>query len=575
MRGEIQSDLYKLRPYRVLELLALPEDSTNERRQGLRLLREMLQERGGIDGTGTDQSGLNIDDFLRFIQQLRGYLTAAEQQTLFEEEARRPSAVATYLAVYALLARGFAQREPALIRRAKSMLVRLGVRQDVHLEQGVCALLLGQTEEASRALELSHEVEPIAYIRENSQGSPDLLPGLCLYSERWLQEEVFPHFRDLSQQQVSLKDYFADEQVQAYLEELPNEDPVDKNNAGTTSRSHSSNGATAASTASPVGSWRDSNAYSAHSSATTRLQPDPAIAPSTHTPGTPTTPLERTVAQTSVSVPTTVRASGDEPISVVSSREPSSPTPVRRSPTRDSNGSIRDRGDRYRGQVTNGFRVPDAEDLPPRRSSSSAPPSEKKPQLLVILLGLLGLGILGYLTTKAFTWVAASLQGPPVPALEADQPAVQLSRPPVTIPDASAVAASSTGPLTQESAQQIIQTWLTTKAEALGSNHQVDRLSQILVNPALSEWQELAEEAKQNNSYRRYQHSVKAVNSVQMSDVDANQARVEAEVSEAAEFYVNGQLDSEASYNNDSLRVRYDLVRQNGQWRIQLMDVLQ
>ncbi len=576
VRGEIQSDLYKLRPYRVLELLALPEDSTNERRQGLRLLREMLQERGGIDGTGTDQSGLNIDDFLRFIQQLRGYLTAAEQQTLFEEEARRPSAVATYLAVYALLARGFAQREPALIRRAKSMLVRLGVRQDVHLEQGVCALLLGQTEEASRALELSHEVEPIAYIRENSQGSPDLLPGLCLYSERWLQEEVFPHFRDLSQQQVSLKDYFADEQVQAYLEELPNEDPVEKNNAGATSRSHSSNGATAASTANSAGSWRDLNTYSAAHSATTRLQPDsdPAIAPPTRTPEPPAAPLERTVAQTSVSVPAPIRTPGDEPISVVPSREPS-PSTVRRSPTRDSNGSIRDRGDRYRGQVANGFRVPDAEDLPPRRSGSSAPASEKKPQLLVILLGLLGLGILGYLTTKVFTWVAASLQGPAVPALEADQPMVQLSRPPVTIPASGATAETSSGPLTQESAQQIIQTWLTAKAEALGANHQVDKLNQILANPALSEWQELAEDAKQSNSYRRYQHSIKAVNSVQMSDVDANQARIEAEVSEAAEFYVNGQVDAESSYNNDSLRVRYDLVRQNGQWRIQAMDVLQ
>ncbi|NEO59602.1 MAG: J domain-containing protein, partial [Moorea sp. SIO4G2] len=198
VRGEIQADLYKLRPYRILELLALPEEKAIERRKGLRLLQEMLQERRGIDGTGNDQSGLGIDDFLRFIQQLRGYLTSNQQQTLFEAEARRPSAVATYLAVYALLARGFAHREPALIARAKKMLMRLGKRQDVHLEQGVCALLLGQTEEASRALELSQEYEPLAFIREHSQNSPDLLPGLCLYGERWLQESVFPHFRDLA-----------------------------------------------------------------------------------------------------------------------------------------------------------------------------------------------------------------------------------------------------------------------------------------------------------------------------------------------------------------------------------------
>ena len=104
VRGEIKTDLYKLRPYRVLELLALPLEHLTDRRKGLQILRDMLQERGGIDGTGDDLSGLTIDDFLRFIQQLRDYLTAEEQQVLFEGEARRPSAVATYLAVYALLA---------------------------------------------------------------------------------------------------------------------------------------------------------------------------------------------------------------------------------------------------------------------------------------------------------------------------------------------------------------------------------------------------------------------------------------------------------------------------------------
>ena len=223
IRGEMYSDLAKLRPYRILELVALPEDHKADREKGLGLLSDMLDEREGMDGTGDDQSGLNMDDFLRFIQQLRSYLTSAEQHALFEKESRRPSAVATYLAVYALLARGFAQRQPGLVRRAKQMLTRLGSRQDVHLEQAVCALLLGQTEEASLALDLSQEIESIAFIREHSQGAPDLLPGLCLYSERWLQNEVFPHFLDLANKQASLKEYFADEDVQAYLEELPGE----------------------------------------------------------------------------------------------------------------------------------------------------------------------------------------------------------------------------------------------------------------------------------------------------------------------------------------------------------------
>lgn len=91
----------------------------------------------------------------RFIQQLRNYLTVAEQHQLFEAESKRPSAVATYLAVYASLAKGFAQRQPALIRQAKHLLIRLSRRQDVHLEQSLCAMLLGQTEEATRVLELA------------------------------------------------------------------------------------------------------------------------------------------------------------------------------------------------------------------------------------------------------------------------------------------------------------------------------------------------------------------------------------------------------------------------------------
>ncbi len=223
VRSEIQSDIYKLRPYRILELLALPPEQRQQRQQGLQLLQEMLQERGGIDGKGNDNSGLNTDDFIRFIHQLRDYLTTEEQQILFESEARRPSAVATYLAACALLARGFAQRQPRFIVQAKQFLARLGTRQDMHLEQAICSLLLGQTEEVGRSLELSQDYAPLAFIREHSQNSPDLLPGLCLYAERWLQDEVFPHFADLTTQRASLKEYFADAHVQTYLETLPSQ----------------------------------------------------------------------------------------------------------------------------------------------------------------------------------------------------------------------------------------------------------------------------------------------------------------------------------------------------------------
>jgi hypothetical protein len=225
VQNQIRSDQYRLRPYRILELVAFPQ-GTEERKLGLTLLREMLSDREGIDGAGNDQSGLSIDEFLKFIQQLRGYLTVAEQQEIFEAESRRPSAVGTYLAVYTLIARGFAQMQPALIRRAKAMLRRLNIHQDVYLEQASCTLLLGQTEEAMQALEQSRDHKALAFIRELSVESPDLLPGLYHYTQRWLQDEVYPQFQDLAGQAVELDAYFGDQQIQTYLDELVSEAPV-------------------------------------------------------------------------------------------------------------------------------------------------------------------------------------------------------------------------------------------------------------------------------------------------------------------------------------------------------------
>ena len=224
MQADIQADLDKLKPYRILELVARPVADKTARKHGVALLKSMLAARGGIDGANDDASGLSVEDFLRFVQQLRSYLTSAEQQDIFEAEAQRPSSVGVYLSVYALLARGFAKHQPNLVRQAKQRLSLLTERQDVYLEQAVCAVLLGQTEEATYALERSHESEPLSFIKQHSAGAPDLLPGLCLYTERWLQQDVFPFFRDLDQSNVTLKDYFANEQVQAYLETMPPED---------------------------------------------------------------------------------------------------------------------------------------------------------------------------------------------------------------------------------------------------------------------------------------------------------------------------------------------------------------
>lgn len=555
LRGEMQADLYKLRPYRVMELLALPLEKRAEREQGLQILRDMLQERGGIDGNGDDRSGLSIEDFLRFVQQLRRHLTTSEQQNLFEAEARRPSAVATYLAVYALIAQGFAQRQPALILRGKLLLMQLGRRQDVHLEKALCSLLLGQTDEASQAVELSQEQEPIAFIRENSQDSPDLLPGLCLYAGHWLQEEVFPHFRDLVDTKASLKEYFADRGVQSYLEALPaeakgnNEWVVVPPHEGVSTRLQVSGGESL-DLMSPLAGKTETNAMLTPTLGVSALRESSSLRPLSE---------RRSSRVPSARVPVTSASHGGSSVSEESRRFSS------RERRRVHHSSVKE---------------PEGEGTAPSHEGSSHTRHRAKQttsQLLslpitrLLLLGagfFLALSVL-WLILSWFVSVLGSFSGP---QLKGEQPLIALDKPPVEMPKPKPPEpAQDKGPLTEELGAKVIEQWLTAKRAALGQERTTDQLKAILVDPALSQWIQRAETQKRNNTYQRYEHNVK-VNSVKMTDNNPNEAQVDVEVREKAELMEKG--DQVGSTRDDTLRIRYDLVRKDGKWYIRDWSVL-
>lgn len=587
VRAEIQADLYKLRPYRILELLARSEDNVAERRQGLKLLQDILQERGGIDGTGDDCSGLSLDDFLRFIQQLRSYLTAAEQQSLFEAESQRPSAVAAYLTVYALVARGFAQRMPVLIRQARLLLMHLGKRQDLSLEQAVCSLLLGQTEAATRALEFSQEYEPLAFIQEHSQGFPDLLPGLCLYGERWLQTEVFPHFRDLAQQQASLKDYFADEQVQAYLEALPmhleasNEGMVVPQSLtyaqGTRSR-QSSNPALVSQSAST--SVREQRVRD-----TARDMQTPTYRSAAVVGGTSSQTANPAPNATTDRV--AIMPAADARATTANQNPTDSPASTTVAQVRSPQRSRR----RSRSQVARSLGILETGETRIRKGSGPLEAIRNVVEVktarlgLLFVAGLLGTVVLGFLVGQTYGWVRETFFAAPLlppeqprevqaqPTLPSKQPRKVQAQPTLPIPDpGEKVPTVEEKLLNKDSAEQVIQSWLSTKAAAFGSNHALDRLKQILVAPALSKWQQLAQQDKADNRYRQYKHTLK-VDSVQTSKAAPDRARVEATVNEVAQLYEDGIPIQGSSYD-ENLRVQYDLVRNKGQWRIQEMKVL-
>lgn len=511
IRSEIQADLFKLRPYRILELLSTAEELTPDRQQGLTLLHEMLEERRGIDGTGNDYSGLDIDGFLRFIQQLRGYMTTTEQQALFEDEARRPSAVASYLAVYALIAKGFSQKQPALIRRAKGLLVKLSSRQDIHLEQAVCALLLGQAEEASRTLEQSGERERLDFIRDRSEGEPDLLPGLCLYCQTWLQEEVFPHFRDLRDLGADLKEYFADNLVQQYLEELS---------------SANGNGA--------VGSeWT--------AAALTKTRPSTALTAPVHQnlPSYLSTTSEQ---QTSVFVPGTTTHSSrvpvlDRPASIENDEaEYLSPTARREK----SHTKRQKTGDRK-------------------------PRSKPKPQIsrVLILLFASVAFLAGISALLIWGWRNLISPAKQEAATKIEQPvAVLLDTKKL---DTNSVAAQP-GSLDRETATKLVRAWQVTKSKALGSSHDIALLDNILTNPALSDWRSRAKSLKANNAYLQY--IPKSLEVKKVLPKGDNKAIAIAQVGESRNYFSNGNLDTSASKTDTSYEVEYVLVKVADKWLI-------
>ena len=186
--------------------------------------------------------------------------------------------------------------------------------------------------------------------------------------------------------------------------------------------------------------------------------------------------------------------------------------------------------------------------------------------------GLLGTVALGFLVKQTFSRTPSWQKQQPPKFAKADPPQAlpQTSpvRSPSPIPSPSSNPRSSVGPLTPEKAQALIQSWLSTKAAAFGPGHNLDGLKQILAEPALSQWQQLVQNDKAANQYLQYNERSLKVNSVKTNQANPNKAQVEATVNEVAQLYKDGKLNRDASYDK-SLQVRYDLVRQDGQWRIE------
>ena len=555
IRAELELDLDKLRPYRVLELISQNPAQSEQRTKGFELLRSMLIQRQGIESKGRDISGLSFDQFLCFIQQLRTYLTSAEQQQLFDDESQKDSAIANYLAVYALLGRGFSLKQPELILRAQRKLDALSELQDVGWEQAVTALLLGHTEKAIHLLKKSPDTTKLEQVEQHSASSTDLLPGLCFYSEKWLQEDVIAQFSDLTAK-LTLKEYFGDRQVQSYLEQLAVPAAANgKVNTGKLQRKHSPQKQAEVSVTGIRSVWR--NLFSIQRST-------PVKAKRSHNAaqiltGTKTSSRTATIERDYPEVVSSGGSKSSYRPTVLPSDPPSKNV---RQPAKSLSLPLEPKKTRaVPASVTQ-----KAQGIPKKRSRKKKPHAATLLKGWLFILGLvLGTGVIGFTTIKL-------LLSPSVRTANNAQLAIALDRPVVQLPPKNSAVAAKPEPTFAEKSQQTIQAWLDSKSAAFGREHQIERLNSILAEPLLSTWRGRAMAYKQGNFYREYEHSL-TMRSATVDPNDQNKATIEAEVKEIAKHYQSGQLDNSQSYN-DNLLVRYQIIRKEDRWMIENAEVL-
>ena len=218
LRQQINQELDGLVPFRVLDLLSRNLTATVERSEGLALLQELVQRRGGLEGTG--DPSLPREEFEAFFKQIRAFLTVQEQVDLFSRWASGSQA-AEALATTALTASGFAQRKPDRIAAAKDRLSAagkaLGKAAGSPDGQPVLAylhLLLGEVDQAREAFTSGASAERQQWAARQSS---DPLAQICAACGDWLGREVLPGYRDL-EADANLEAYFADRDVQAYIE---------------------------------------------------------------------------------------------------------------------------------------------------------------------------------------------------------------------------------------------------------------------------------------------------------------------------------------------------------------------
>ena len=219
-RKTLESDLESLLPYRILDLLSREKEDEKSHQEGLMLLEDFVNKRGGLEGKRNSEkiAGLNQNDFELFFLQIRKFLTAKEQSKIYVNWYRRGSEDAGFLAAFALIASGYSYRKPELLQEARKYLRNININGfDPMPLIGCLDLLLGDVTQAESRFRSSSD-EKLKDWLDNYPG--ETLGALCDYCRNWLKKDVLVGFSDVEIQTVNLDDWFASQEVQVYVEQL-------------------------------------------------------------------------------------------------------------------------------------------------------------------------------------------------------------------------------------------------------------------------------------------------------------------------------------------------------------------
>ena len=224
-RQVLEVDLSRLRPFRILDLLSRDLAEQSARSEGLMMLEGFISDRGGLEGSALEgleatelPAGMDQGAFELFFQQIRRFLTVQEQVDLYRRLQEAGSADASFLAVMALAAAGFSQRKPERVQDARTRLEDLTLDGlDTQPLLGCLDLLLGDVDRAERHFAGSPDPALKTWL---SAHPGDTLAALCDYCRTWLGRDVLPGYRDVDAEAIDLEAWFADRDVQAYVERL-------------------------------------------------------------------------------------------------------------------------------------------------------------------------------------------------------------------------------------------------------------------------------------------------------------------------------------------------------------------